>query len=142
MSAHHHVSFALFRMITSDVLTVYRIRMICILGTQSLQFSDKHTVKGQYFLRLLDTHGSGGKSGVPENIFKEIFYVCWQCGRHMTERVSSSHHEDADLGDMTCINRKSAVDAGAAGSGDTFHGHKNKVERVPIPFPELEPLYM
>ncbi len=118
--------------------------MICILGTQSSENSDRHTVKGQYFLSLLDTHwhGSGGKSGVPENIFKEMFYVCRQCGRHMTERVSSSHHEDADLGDMTCINRRSAVAAGAAGSGDIFHSHKNKVERVLIPFPELEPLYM
>ncbi len=115
--------------------------MICILGTQSSEYSDKRTVKGQYFLSLLDTHSSGGKSGVPANIFMEIFYVCRQCGRHMTERVSSNHHEDADLGDMTCINRRSAVAAGAAGSGDTFHGHKNKVERVLIPFPELEPLY-
>ncbi len=109
---------------------------------QSLEYLEKHsTVKGQYFLSLLDTH-SGSKSGVPGNVFRDIFYVCEQCGRHMTQRIASSHHEDADLGDVTCINRKLiATAAGTTGLGDTIYAHKNNVKRVPIPFPELEPLY-
>lgn len=108
----------------------------------SQEYSANYAVKGQYFLRLLDTHGVGGKSGVPESMFREIFYVCGQCGRHMTERLSPNHHEDADLGDMTCVNRKLAAAAAEASiAGDTSHAHTKNM-RVPIPFPVLEPLYM
>lgn len=54
-----------------------------------------------FFLRLLDAHDSGQEAGVPEGVFKAIFYVCGRCGRYMTERVSLYHHdsEGADSDD-------------------------------------------
>lgn len=106
------------------------------------QYSADRSAKGQYFLRLLDTHGVGGASGVPESVFRDIFYVCRQCGRYMTERVSPNHHEDIDLGDLTCINRKSVAAATAAGLGDTSHAQKSKVRKIAEDFPVLEPLYL
>lgn len=49
-----------------------------------------------YFLWLLDAHNVGQAAGVSENVFKEIFYTCAECGRYMTQRVSFSHHDDSD----------------------------------------------
>lgn len=120
------------------------ILLACIAGTQSQkQYSDNCTTKAQqYFLRLLDTHGPGGASGVPESVFKDIFYVCGQCGWYMTERVSPNHHKDTDLGDLTCINRKSVVAATATGPEDTSRAQKNKVRKIAEDFPILEPLYL
>lgn len=61
-------------------------------------------VKDQYFLKFLDVHGLGGHGGVPEDVFKTIFYACRQCGRYMTARLMWNHHEDADFDDYRCIN--------------------------------------
>ena len=49
-----------------------------------------------YFLWLLDAHNTGQATGVPEEIFKEIFYECAECGRYMTKRLSFNHHDDSD----------------------------------------------
>lgn len=54
------------------------------------------SVKHVYFLWLLDVHNVGQATGVPEDIFKEIFYTCAECGRYMTQRVSFNHHDDSD----------------------------------------------
>lgn len=55
-------------------------------------------------MRFLDVHGVGGAAGIPENVFKDIFYACCQCGHYMTQRIMPNHHEDADLDNYTCIN--------------------------------------
>lgn len=50
-----------------------------------------------FFLRLLDVHDVGHEAGVPEDVFRAIFYTCGRCGRYMTERVSFSHNEDTEF---------------------------------------------
>ena len=49
-----------------------------------------------YFLWLLDAHNPSQAAGVTEDIFKELFYTCTDCGRYMTERLSFNHHDDFD----------------------------------------------
>lgn len=82
---------------------------------------------------LLDAHNSDHAAGVPENIFRSIFYLCKQCGRYMTQRVSREHHEDTDLGDITCINLKLAKDLKTVARGDSFKAGVRE-------FPALQPL--
>lgn len=84
---------------------------------------------------LLDAHNTDHAAGVPENVFRSIFYLCKQCGRYMTQRVSRDHHEDTDLEDYTCINAKLAKSLKARGSAviDNF-------KAVAREFPTLEPL--
>ncbi len=53
---------------------------------------------------LLDVHNSDHAAGVSEEVFRSIFYVCEQCNRYMTQRVSRDHYEDTDFEDNTCIN--------------------------------------
>lgn len=55
---------------------------------------DENSVKNMYFLWLLDAHERA--MGIPEVVFKEIFYTCAECGRYMTQRVSFNHHDDSD----------------------------------------------
>ncbi|KAF8200973.1 hypothetical protein BJ912DRAFT_921532 [Pholiota molesta] len=57
----------------------------------------------------------GHEAGVPEAVFRAIFYVCGCCGRYMTKRVSLNHslreHADSDdSGDeqAACIYRHAA----------------------------------
>ncbi len=78
---------------------------------------------------LLDAHNSDHAAGVPEDVFRSIFYLCKQCGRYMTQRVSREHHEDADIGDDTCVNR--------AKKGK----NKSRLRVVAEPFPILQPLF-
>ncbi len=47
----------------------------------------------KYFLHLLDAHNAGQEAGVDEYTFRSIFYVCHDCGRYMTKRMASSHHD-------------------------------------------------
>lgn len=89
-----------------------------------------------HFMWLLDAHNSDHAAGVPENIFKSIFYVCSQCGRYMTRRVSGDHYEDADLDDKAdtiCVNLRLAKEAGN-------HAEKNSFRVVAQDFPVLLPL--
>ncbi len=85
---------------------------------------------------LLDAHNSDHAAGVPEDVFRSIFYICKQCGRYMTQRVSREHHEDADLGDYTCINR--------TGEGVELNGNfrlNDKFRVLAESFPILQPLF-
>ena len=62
---------------------------------------------------LLDAHSSDHAAGVPENIFRSIFYLCGQCGCYMMQRVSRDHHKDMvefDSGETACINLRLAGD--------------------------------
>lgn len=59
-----------------------------------------------YFLWLLDAHTIDRAMGVPEDVFKAIFYICAQCGRYMTQRVSFDHHDDSDDWDSEDFNSK------------------------------------
>lgn len=88
-----------------------------------------------HFMWLLDAHNTDHAAGVPENIFRSIFYTCKQCGRYMTQRVSRDHHEDADLGIYTCINVKAAKDLKARGSAVM-----DSLKAVAREFPTLQPL--
>ena len=54
---------------------------------------DTSAVKHTYFLWLLDAHNVDRAMGVPADIFRAIFYICAQCGRYMTQRVSFNHHD-------------------------------------------------
>ncbi len=47
----------------------------------------------KYFLHLLDAHNAGQEAGVRRITFRSIFYVCHDCGRYMTKRMASSHHD-------------------------------------------------
>ncbi len=49
------------------------------------------------FPRMLDAHDSDYSTGVSEDTFRAIFYICQHCGRYMTKRISSKHHEDEDF---------------------------------------------
>lgn len=51
----------------------------------------------------------------------------------MTQRVSREHHEDTDLGDITCINLKLAKDLKTVARGDSFKAGVRE-------FPALQPL--
>lgn len=75
---------------------------------------------------LLDAHNSDHAAGVPEDVFRSIFYACKQCGRYMTQRVSRDHHEDTDFEDYTCINLRPAG--------------KDSFRVIAQPFPILQPL--
>lgn len=86
-------------------------------------------MKDQYFLKLLDVHGMGGAAGVPETVFKAIFYACGQCGRYMTKRILPNHHEDADLDDYRCINVLADTTSASV-----------VCKRAFMEFPTLEPL--
>lgn len=43
--------------------------------------------------------------GVPEEIFCALFHICPECGRYMTKRLSSYHHDEDEDFDLTppCI---------------------------------------
>ena len=49
------------------------------------------------FPRMLDAHDTDYSMGVSEDTFRAIFYICKHCGRYMTKRISSKHHEDEDF---------------------------------------------
>ena len=89
-----------------------------------------------HFIWLLDTHNSDHATGVPENVFQSIFYLCSQCGRYMTRRVSREHYEDADCGDYAgCINLRPANNSEAA------HKAKKTSSKMTVrEFPTLPPL--
>lgn len=97
------------------------------------------TIPKTFFLRLLDVHDAGHEAGVPEDIFKAIFYSCWQCGRYMTKRVSFNHNEvDSDMDDQghtfACIYLTACV-------GSAFHARKTGTPqqvRTLKEFPTLE----
>lgn len=84
---------------------------------------------------LLDAHNSDHATGVPENIFRSIFYLCGQCGRYMTQRVSRDHHEPDD--EIGCVNVQvrlaNDLEAGS-------NGEKISFRVVPQEFPILSPL--
>lgn len=67
--------------------------MALLLADVSVKF-DRNSAKNMYFLWLLDAHERS--MGIPEDVFKAIFYTCAECGRYMTERVSFNHHDDSD----------------------------------------------
>jgi hypothetical protein len=97
-------------------------------------------VSKTFFLRMLDAHDSGHEAGVPEAVFRAIFYVCGCCGRYMTKRVSLNHslreHADSDdSGDeqAACIYRH----AGTMGVSKT---REDDGFRALKEFPTLEPL--
>ncbi|KAF8956818.1 hypothetical protein BDZ97DRAFT_1925084 [Flammula alnicola] len=102
--------------------------------------------KRVYFMLLLDVHRADHSSGVQEDIFRAMFYVCRQCGRYMTQRVSGEHHEDADLGDYTCINSSLLLLAPGPANGadlkDVSITGKDRLGAAAQEFPALEPLYM
>lgn len=89
------------------------------------------------FMWLLDAHNSDHSAGVSESVFRSIFYTCKQCGRYMTQRVSRDHHDDADLGDYTCINRTLGTDSD---SETRFNAEKDSFRVKALPFPTLQPL--
>lgn len=72
-----------------------------------------------FFLRMLDAHNVGHEAGVPEEVFKVIFYICPHCGQYMTQRVAFNHVEDAEFtegDDAMCI----FMGTGAAGHVDDY----------------------
>ena len=81
--------------------------------------------KDQYFLKFLDVHGIAGNGGIPESVFRTIFYACIQCGHYMTARLMWDHHEDVDFDDYRCIN--------LAGSSSS----ESRVTRKALDFPLL-----
>lgn len=83
---------------------------------------DKSSVKTMYFLWLLDAHNVGRAMGVPEDIFKEIFHTCAECGRYMTRRVSFSHHED-DWDDFSSNHTSCIYLRSEKGLEDAFWAH-------------------
>ncbi len=86
-----------------------------------------------HFTWLLDAHNSDHAAGVPEEIFRSIFYLCSHCGRYMTQRVSRDHHEDADWDDdrTGCINTRLA---------EELKAEKLRFRSVTEEFPLLSPL--
>lgn len=68
---------------------------------------DRNTVKNMYFLWLLDAHER--TMGIPEDVFKEIFYTCAECGRYMTQRVSFNHHDDSDDWEVSGLQRSPCI---------------------------------
>lgn len=76
-----------------------------------------------HFLRMLDCHDVGREAGVSEDIFRSIFHACSQCGRYMTERMSSHHNEgeeEEELGSdvelaakLECIYLRTGLDLDA-----------------------------
>lgn len=58
---------------------------------------NKLNIKTMIFPRILDAHDSDYSAGVSEDTFRAIFYICPHCGRYMTQRISSKHHEDEDF---------------------------------------------
>lgn len=104
---------------------------VFIAATQFRNSIPNSPIIGQYFLKHLDVHGVGGASGIPENIFKAMFYACGQCGRYMTRRILENHHEDGDLDDYTCVN-SSLTSTGPASSVPR--------KKVLTDFPISEPL--
>lgn len=83
---------------------------------------DKNSVKTMYFLWLLDAHSVGRAMGVPEDIFKEIFHTCAECGRYMTQRVSFSHYED-DWEDFSSKRTSCLYLRSGKGLEDAFWAH-------------------
>ena len=77
---------------------------------------------------LLDVHNSDHAAGVSEEVFRSIFYVCEQCNRYMTQRVSRDHHEDTDFEDNTCINLRLGAE-----NGNVTGSFKLKVATQPFP---------
>lgn len=57
---------------------------------------DRNLVKKVHFPRLLDAHDSDYSMGVSHDIFQAIFYICADCGRYMTQRLSLYHHDNDD----------------------------------------------
>lgn len=53
----------------------------------------------KYFLHLLDAHNVGQEAGVDERTFRSIFHVCHHCGRYMTSRMASPHHDKDEFGE-------------------------------------------
>lgn len=93
-----------------------------------------------HFIWLLDAHNSDHAAGVPENIFRSIFYLCGQCGRYMTQRVWRNHHEDADFDDyIGCINLRPARDLEAV-VGILGNAEKTGFRTITQEFPVLLPL--
>ena len=68
-----------------------------LTDSQSIK-SERNSPTNSYFLWLLDAHNVGQSAGVPEDVFREIFYACTECGRYMTQRVSFNHR-DSDWDD-------------------------------------------
>ena len=89
-----------------------------------------------HFMWLLNAHNADHAAGVPENVFRSIFYTCKQCGRYMTQRISRNHHEDTDLGDYTCINVKLVKSLKASRGSAVIDDFKAVAQE----FPALEPL--
>lgn len=93
----------------------------------------KLNIKTMIFPRMLDAHGSDFAAGICEDLFKEIFYICPDCGRYMTARISSKHHDDEDFdfdSTFSCVyldKNKEPVEG----------GHGRSLEK----YPALSPLH-
>lgn len=94
---------------------------------------------------MLDVHDPGHEAGLPEDVFKAIFYVCDQCDRYMTRRISFAHFDeevDSNIAGRrkhtacvylrTCV--KKILDARKSGC------HQPELLRKMMEFPTLEPL--
>ncbi len=90
----------------NKILETYPIFIIANVKTATSTFTDLKDsprndsssihIKPQsmkYFLHLLDTYNVGQEAGVDEYTFQDIFYVCYHCGRYMTKRMASAHHD-------------------------------------------------
>ena len=98
-----------------DLSSDFNIRIFPQNWKLKIDIADAKIVKSEknakdsYFLWLLDVHTVGQAAGVSEEVFKDTFYTCAECGRYMTQRVSFSHHDDSDdwessvLEDLQCI---------------------------------------
>ncbi len=96
--------------------------------------NNRFNIKTMIFPRMLDAHDSDYSMGVSEDTFRAIFYICQHCGRYMTKRISSKHHEDEDFNfDSTffCVSRHNK-------SGQLIEGAAR--QKSLEPFPALSPL--
>jgi hypothetical protein len=102
------------------------------------------TIRKGFFLSSLDVHNPGHEAGLPEEDFKAIFYVCEQCDRYMTRRVSPHHNgeEDPDAAGgshrWACIYLRKQVKRILDACKNSHH--QPELLRKMAEFPTLEPL--